>query len=335
MKKLLSIVLAALLVCGCLPIIALADEAPTGYVTVSITDNGDREYLMAMGDMDEDEIEYAEPFGAIVAATQVPIYAGDTVASALVRLFDMNGITYNAYGTADYNGGFYLQNITFTKDGVTVENFGEGSITPDDEYMYYFSGWMVKINNWFSSSGVSDYYAEDGDVIEMLYTCGMGADIGNNFYDATAAFTGLTASAGTLSPAFSADVKEYTLTVDADTESVKLAADNKNCASVVTYKVGDVAYKYMRDIPVSNGTVIVINSKFYTTDYQTQETTLADEDEITVTVVKPEKPAEPTEPADGGEKSVLEQIRDFFARFTGFFASLWQKIVAFFRNLVK
>ena len=330
MKKLLSIVLAALLVCGCLPLIALADETPTGYVTVSITDNGDRDYLLDY--CEEDEMEYLEPFGVIVAPTEVPVYEGDTVASALVRLFDMNGITYNAWGTADYQGGFYLQNITFTRDGETVANFGEGSITPDDEYMYYFSGWMVKINNWFSSSGVSDYYAEDGDVIEMLYTCGMGADIGNDFSDATAAFTGLTASAGTLSPAFSADVKEYTLTVDADTESVKLAADNKNCASVVTYKVGDVAYKYMRDIPVVNGTVIVINSKFYTKDYQTQETTLADEDGITVTVVKPEKP---TEPADGGEKSVLDQIRDFFARFTGFFASLWQKIVAFFRNLVK
>ena len=32
MKKLLSIVLAALLVCGCLPLIALADEAPIGRI---------------------------------------------------------------------------------------------------------------------------------------------------------------------------------------------------------------------------------------------------------------------------------------------------------------
>ena len=103
---------------------------------------------------------------------------------------------------------------------------------------------------------------------------------------------------------------------------------------MVTYKAGDTAYKYMRDIPVANGTVIVINSKFYTTDYSTGETTVADEDEITVTVVKPEKPAAPDEPAEGG-KTALDQLRDFFARFTGFFASLWQKIVAFFRNLVK
>ena len=331
MKKMIGILLAALMLLTCLPLTALAADTPAGYVTVSITDNGNRDYLMTMGDMDESEIEYAAPFGAIVAPTQVPYYEGETVASALVRLFEMNGITYNAYGTAAYQGGFYLQNITFTKDGVTVENFGEGSITPDDEYMYYFSGWMIKINNWFASSGVSDYYADNGDVIEMLYTCGMGADIGNNFNDATAAFTGMNVSAGTLTPAFSADVKEYTLNVDENTASVKIGAENKNYGSVVTYTADGVSYKYMRDIPVKNGPVITVNSKFYTTDYQTQETTLKDEDNITITVVKPEPaPEEPEKPA---EKTILDKLKDAVFSFLNFFKNIFKTIGDFFAGL--
>lgn len=335
MKKILSLVLTALLLMSCLPLIALAADSPAGYVTVSITDNGDRDYLVALGDdITKDDIEYAEPFGVIVPETQVPIYEGDTVAAALVRLFDMNGITYNAWGTAAYQGGFYLQNITFTKDGKTVTDFGEGSITPENSKYYYNSGWMTKVNNWFTSSGIGDYYAEDGDVIEMLYTCGLGADIGNNFYDPNAAFTGMNVSAGTLTPAFSADIKEYTLTVDADTATVKLGAENKNYASVVTYTADGAAYKFMRDIPVENGTVITVNSKFYTTDYQTGETSVADEDEITITVVKTE-PSSPAEPADDGNDagSFFDKLRDGWNSFFAFLTNLFQRIFTFIRNL--
>ena len=330
MKKLVSILLAALLVLSCLPLFAFADDTPVGYATVSIVDNGDRDYLMAMGDLDEDEIEYAEPFGVIVPETQVPVYAGDTMAGVLVRLFDMEGITYTALGDTTLTGGFYLQNITFTDStGALVENFGEGSITPDDDMMYYFSGWMATLNNWFTDKNISAFPVEDGDVIRLLYTCGMGADIGSDFYNATAALTGLNVSAGTLSPAFSADVKAYTLTVDENTDSVKLSAENANYNSVVTYTVGEVTYKYMRAIPVVNGTVIVVNSKFYTTDYSTGESTLADEDEITVTVVKPE-PVQPD-----GSKSVLDYIREGWELFSGFFKTVYQRLADFFQKLFK
>lgn len=334
MKKLIGIVLAALLLLSCMPLAALAAD-PAGYVTISITDNGDRDYLMAMGDLDEDEIEYAEPFGVIVPATQVPYYAGETVAEALVRLFEMNGITYNAWGTPA-ESTFYLTGITFTKDGVTVENFGEGSITPDDEYMYYFSGWMVKLNNWFTSSGIGNYAADDGDVIEMLYTCGMGADIGNDWSAACADITGINvdASYGTVSPAFSADVKEYTLTVGSDVDSVKLSVDNVYYGAEVTYSVGDATYKYMRAIPVTNGTVITVNSKYYTTDSNTGEKTLQDEDQITITVVKPEpeKPAEPESPVENA-KDLLEMLKDGFTSFISFFKNLFARIADFFAGL--
>lgn len=335
MKKLVSILLAALLVMSCLPLIALADEVPIGTVTVSITDNGDRDYLLDY--CDEEEMEYLEPFGVIVEPTEVPIYEGDTAASALVRLFQMKGITYNAWGTADYQGGFYLTDITFTKDGEAVENFGEGSITPDDEYMKYFSGWMVKLNNWFTSSGICDYYAEDGDIIEMLYTCGMGADVGNDYSNPSAKFTAIDVSTGDLAPAFSADVKAYTLTVAEDVDVVKIGYEMENYGAAVTCTVGDVSYKYMRAIPVTNGTVIVVNSKYYASNWDAEVggyvSTLADEEEITITVVKPEPETTEPEPEENGD--ILDTIRDFFNTAVNFFRSFFARIADFFAKLFK
>ncbi len=339
MKKTIALFLAALMLLTLVPFAALAADAPAGYVTVSVTDNGDRDYLLDY--CDEEEMQYLTPFGVIVPETQVPYYEGETVAKVLTRLFEMNGITWNAWGTTDLNGGFYLSSITFTKDGETVENFGEGSITPDDEYMYYFSGWMVMLNNCFTSSGISDYLADDGDVVRMLYTCSMGADLGNDWSNACADITGINvdASYGTVSPAFSADVKAYTLTVGEDVDEVKLSVDNAYYGAVVTYSVGEVEYKYMRAIPVTNGTVITVNSKYYAS-VKNEETgaydlVLSDEDEITVTVVKPE-PAQPADPEPAAEeKSALEQLKDAFMNLVNLFRTFFRAVADLFANLIK
>ena len=337
MKKMIGILLAALLLLACLPVTALADE-PIGKVTVSITDNGDRDYLLDY--CDEEEMAYLEPFGVIVAPTEVPIYEGDTAADALVRLFEMKGITYNAWGTTETGGGFYLTDITFTKDGTLVENFGEGSITPDDDLMRYFSGWMVTLNNWFTSSGICDYLAEDGDIIRMQYTCSMGADVGNDYSNPSAAITGIVTEDGEISPAFSADTKAYTLTVGEDTESVRLSVTNANYGSVVTYTVGETSYKYMRAIPVANGTVITVNSKYYASNWDDEVggyvSTLADEDEITVTVVKPEPETPPaTDEPSGGSGNSLSMIGEYISTFISFLRQIIDMVTSFFKGLVK
>ena len=336
MKKLVSILLAALLVMSCLPLIALADETPIGYATVSITDNGDREALMDMFYLDEDEIEYAEPFGVIVPATQVPVYAGESAAQVLIRLLEMNGITYTASGEPELYGGFYLKTISFTKDGEAVENFGECSITPDDDWAKYMSGWMVKVNNCFGD-GLSFIEADDEDVIEVLYTCTMGADLGSDYSNPSAALTALTVSTGELSPAYSPDVKAYTLTVGEDVEVVKIGYEMENYGAAVTCTVGEVSYKYMRAIPVTNGTVITLKSVYTAYDNTTYEPYTADEDEITITVVKPEPTVEdpteaPTE-APSGSKTILEYITEVWNMFYNYFSQLWARVAEFFSKL--
>lgn len=40
------------------------------------------------------------------------------------------------------------------------------------------SGWNYKVNDWFPNYGCSRYEVKNGDVIEWLYTCNLGYDIG-------------------------------------------------------------------------------------------------------------------------------------------------------------
>ena len=54
-------------------------------------------------------------------------------------------------------------------------------------YLYEFdggqgSGWMYKVNGWFPNYGCSSYYLTDGEVIEWVYTCDYGADVGGKVF---------------------------------------------------------------------------------------------------------------------------------------------------------
>ena len=40
------------------------------------------------------------------------------------------------------------------------------------------SGWMYKVNGWFPNYGSNHYLLKEGDIIEWVYTCDLGGDIG-------------------------------------------------------------------------------------------------------------------------------------------------------------
>ncbi len=42
------------------------------------------------------------------------------------------------------------------------------------------SGWMYQVNGWFPSFNMGQYKIERGDRIEVIYTCDLGDDIGDN-----------------------------------------------------------------------------------------------------------------------------------------------------------
>ena len=42
------------------------------------------------------------------------------------------------------------------------------------------SGWMYRVNGWFPNYGCSRYAVQAGDVIEWMYTCDLGSDVGGS-----------------------------------------------------------------------------------------------------------------------------------------------------------
>ncbi len=227
-------------------------SAPDGYVTISFIDYAIRD----QDELDEESVDFPKQLKEIVPATQVPFYEYDSIADVTLRLLEMKGMGCSYSGSPE--SAFYLSAIkNFKSGGKTIASFGEfdaGSC----------SGWMITLNNWFINMSAADFAVEDGDVVRWQYTCQLGADIGNDWSNGSAKITGLRIDAkyGTLSPKFSDSVSDYTLTVPTNTDSVKIEALQENYWATLTYRVGDTYYKLLRDIPVSQGTQIIIESEF-------------------------------------------------------------------------
>lgn len=123
-----------------------------------------------------------------------------------------------------------------------------------------YSGWMVSVNNWFNTTGLSAV-AEDGDLIVVQYSQdGMGGDLGSVFFPVEDAnkktLQELTFSAGTLAPEFAAATKEYTLTLPKGTTSVNVSPKAFNLNYQVITSIGEDTYKLLQAVPVKDGDVI-------------------------------------------------------------------------------
>ena len=107
--------------------------------------------------------EFVPPDGVILPVTEYELIEGDTVFSVLKRAVREKKIQMEYQG-ADGNGykTVYVQGI---------HHLYEFSCGP-------LSGWMYRVNGEFPNKGCSDYELKDGDVIEWVYTCDLGQDIG-------------------------------------------------------------------------------------------------------------------------------------------------------------
>lgn len=101
--------------------------------------------------------------GIIFPATKVTFYQGESVFNILQREMKKNKIHMEFRNTPVYNSA-YIMGIN------NIYEFDAGEL----------SGWMYKVNDWFPNYGVSRYELEDGDVVEFLYSCDLGQDVGGN-----------------------------------------------------------------------------------------------------------------------------------------------------------
>ncbi len=99
--------------------------------------------------------------GVILKATRVSFYKGESVFDILRRVCKENGIHMEFSNTPMYHSA-YIEGIA------NLYEFDVGS----------GSGWMYKVNDWFPNYGCSRYQIKDNDLIQWVYTCDLGEDVG-------------------------------------------------------------------------------------------------------------------------------------------------------------
>lgn len=107
--------------------------------------------------------QYVPADGVILPPAKYVLREGDTVFDILDRAVRSNRIQMEYQG-ANYNSfkSVYIQGINY------LYEFSCGPL----------SGWMYTVNKQFPEFGCSKYVPKDGDVIDWVYTCDLGRDVG-------------------------------------------------------------------------------------------------------------------------------------------------------------
>ena len=98
--------------------------------------------------------------GTIFAGRDVVFYEGESVFNVLVREMKRNKI-HIEYEMSPIYETAYIKGIA------NIYEFDCGDL----------SGWLYKVNGQVPNVGCSLYYLNDGDVVELVYTCEMGKDL--------------------------------------------------------------------------------------------------------------------------------------------------------------
>ncbi|WP_152393481.1 DUF4430 domain-containing protein [Paenibacillus guangzhouensis] len=116
-----------------------------------------------LDDFNPDKLEMLPEDGVIYPAQKVTFYEGESVFDVLLREMRKNKIHMEFSMTPIYNSN-YIEGIH------NIYEFDCGEL----------SGWMYKVNGWFPNYGASRYMLQEGDVIEWVYTCDLGRDVGGD-----------------------------------------------------------------------------------------------------------------------------------------------------------
>ena len=110
--------------------------------------------------------KYVPSDGIILERTEYVLRPKDTVYDILDRAVRYNKIQMEYQGANENSfGSVYIQGINY------LYEFSCGPL----------SGWMYRVNGEFPNYGCSKYELKDGDVIEWVYTCDLGRDVGSDW----------------------------------------------------------------------------------------------------------------------------------------------------------
>lgn len=112
--------------------------------------------------LNPDKLELVPSDGIILSMTAA-FSEGESVFDLLLREMKNAAIHFEFVKTV--SGSAYIEGIN------NIYEFDCGPL----------SGWMYKVNGWFPNYGCSGYQLKDGDVVELIYTCDLGADVGGEY----------------------------------------------------------------------------------------------------------------------------------------------------------
>lgn len=239
-KRIVSLLMALVMVFSLIPTTVFAAEGDTaenlGTVHVIVENNTFTKPYTYEGDTEA----HVPAWKGKIVDRNVAITPDATMMSCIVAALESEGFT--AVGAEDG----YISEIT--KDKKSLGEFDGGS----------GSGWMGTLNDWFTNKGFANFAVANGDEIRVMYTCNYGVDIGgdSSTMDNTS-LTALSFSGGKLSPEFSSDITEYTLSLP-EASDVKVSATAANKQNQVYLSVGDTSYRRTAAIPLKNGDQLTI-----------------------------------------------------------------------------
>ncbi len=112
----------------------------------------------------QEKVELVPEEGWILEPIVVTFNEGESVFDVLRNTCKEHKIHLEYMNTPVYNSA-YIEGIH------NLYEFDVGEL----------SGWMYKVNDWFPNYGCSRYQVQAGDVIEWVYTCDLGFDVGGGY----------------------------------------------------------------------------------------------------------------------------------------------------------
>ncbi len=113
---------------------------------------------------DPSKVDLVPADGWILRPITVTFYQGESVFNVLQRVCKQQKIHMEFENTPIYNSA-YIEGIH------NLYEFDVGEL----------SGWMYKVNEWFPNYGCSRYALKNGDIINWVYTCDLGHDVGGGY----------------------------------------------------------------------------------------------------------------------------------------------------------
>ena len=117
---------------------------------------------IASGELSESMRSVLPEDGIVLENYKIEYEDGETVFDIIAKVVKENKIHMEHTGTAK---------VPYIEGVANLYEFDCGPL----------SGWMYQVNGWFPSFSMGQYKIERGDTIELIYTCDLGEDVGDNY----------------------------------------------------------------------------------------------------------------------------------------------------------